>query len=40
IDTRWSEAIEKDFSRWLKDHMDKLPVPKETIQQFLKERTW
>lgn len=40
IDTRWSDAIEKDFSKWLNDHMDKLPVPKETIQQFLKERTW
>lgn len=40
IDTRWSDEIEKDFSRWLNDHIDKLPVPKETIQQFLKERTW
>jgi regulator of RNase E activity RraA len=40
IDTRWSEEIEKDFSKWLNDHMDKLPVPKETIQNFLKDRTW
>ena len=40
IDTRWSEAIERDFSAWLKEHMDKLPVPKEQIQEILKGRTW
>ena len=40
IDTRWSDPIEKDFSQWLRDHMDKLPVAKEQIQEILKERTW
>ncbi len=40
IDTRWSEEIERDFSKWLNDHIDKLPVPKEQIQEFLKNRTW
>lgn len=40
IDSRWSDDIEKDFSKWLADHMDKLPVPKEQIQEFLKNRTW
>lgn len=40
IDTRWSEEIEKDFSKWLNEHIDKLPVPKSQIQQLLKERTW
>jgi regulator of RNase E activity RraA len=40
IDTRWSEEIERDFSQWLKDHMDELPVPKEQVQEILKERTW
>ncbi len=40
IDTRWSDEIEKDFSKWLNDHIDKLPVPKATIQQYLKDRTW
>lgn len=40
IDTRWSEEIEKDFSKWLNDHMDKLPVPREQIQEFLKGRSW
>jgi regulator of RNase E activity RraA len=36
IDTRWR----KDFSGWLREHMDKLPVPKEQIQEILKQRTW
>lgn len=40
IDARWSEEIEKDFSRWLNDHINELPVGKEQIQQFLKDRTW
>lgn len=40
IDTRWTDEIEKDFSKWLNDHIDKLPVPKEEIQRFLKDRTW
>lgn len=40
IDTRWADDIEKDFSKWLNDHINELPVPKETIQNFLKDRTW
>lgn len=40
IDNRWSEEIEKDFSKWLNDKIDKLPVPKVQIQEFLKGRTW
>jgi regulator of RNase E activity RraA len=40
IDNRWSEDIEKDFSKWLNDHINELPVPKEQIQEFLKKRTW
>lgn len=40
IDTRWTADIEKDFSRWINDHINELPVPKETIQLFLKDRTW
>jgi regulator of RNase E activity RraA len=40
IDTRWTDAIEKDFSKWLNDHINELPVPKEQIQEYLKERTW
>ncbi len=40
IDNKWSDEIEKDFSKWLKDHIDELPVPKEQIQELLKKRTW
>jgi regulator of RNase E activity RraA len=40
IDSRWSEDIERDFSKWLNDHINELPVPKSQIQEFLKSRTW
>ncbi len=40
IDSRWSDIIEKDFSKWLINHIDELPVPKEEIQELLKTRTW
>lgn len=40
IDARWTDDIEKDFSKWVNDHKDELPVPQETIKDFLKERTW
>ena len=40
IDSRWSDEIEKDFSKWLNDQIDELPVPKEQIQELLKTRTW
>jgi regulator of RNase E activity RraA len=40
IDSRWTDDIEKDFSQWLNAHIDKLPVPRAQIQDFLKNRTW
>ena len=40
IDTRWSDPIEEDFSRWLESHIDELPVPRAAVQELLKERTW
>lgn len=40
IDTRWVDEIERDFSQWLRDHQDKLPVPVEQIREILRERTW
>ena len=40
IDNRWTEEIEKDFSQWLNDHIDELPVAKEHVQKFLETRTW
>jgi 4-hydroxy-4-methyl-2-oxoglutarate aldolase len=40
IDRRWEDHIEADFSRWLEAHIDELSVPKDAIQEMLKERTW
>lgn len=40
IDARWSDDIERDFSQWLNDHQDELPVAREQIQEILKNRTW
>ena len=40
IDSKWSPEIEKDFSAWLNQHINDLPVPKEQIQEMLKSRTW
>jgi regulator of RNase E activity RraA len=40
IDTRWTDEIEKDFSKWLNDHINELPVGKAQIQEYLKDRTW
>lgn len=40
IDARWTDEIEKDFSKWLNDHISELPVGKEQIQEYLKDRTW
>ena len=40
IDNKWTAEIEKDFSKWLNDHIDELPVPKAQIQELLKKRTW
>jgi regulator of RNase E activity RraA len=40
IDTRWTDEIERDFSRWLEANVDDLPVPRARIEELLKTRTW
>lgn len=40
IDNKWTAEIERDFSKWLNDHIDELPVPKAQIQELLKKRMW
>lgn len=40
IDNKWSDEIEKDFSKWIRDHIDELPVPKEQIKELIKKRMW
>ena len=38
IDTGWTAPIEADFTVWLKENIDKLPVAKEQIEEILKRR--
>ena len=40
VDCRRTDNIEADFSDWLDDHFDELPMPKDQIQQLLQHRTW
>jgi regulator of RNase E activity RraA len=38
IDTRWTGAIEADFTGWLRENIDKLPVAREQVEEILKGR--
>jgi regulator of RNase E activity RraA len=38
IDARWADNIQKDFTQWLKDNINKLPVAREQVQEIIKER--
>jgi len=38
IDAKWSEPIERDFTQWLRDNIDKLPVAREQVEEILKTR--
>ncbi|HET9747386.1 MAG TPA: RraA family protein [Chitinophagaceae bacterium] len=40
IDTAWTDEIKKDFLQWIKDNPDKLPMTKEELDRFMKERNW
>ena len=35
IDRDWTQEIEADFSQWMKDNIDKLPVAHAAIQEYL-----
>jgi hypothetical protein len=37
IDARWTDAIEQDYRSWLKQNEDHLSVPKEQIEEILRE---
>lgn len=39
IDARWSPAIEADFTEWLRQNQDHLPVAKAQIQEILQRRS-
>src|SRR5688500_1386314 len=38
IDGRWTDAIEADFTQWLRQNIGSLPVAREQIEQILKQR--
>jgi regulator of RNase E activity RraA len=40
IDGRWSDAIKADFIEWLDEHPDLLPMTREELDTYLKNRTW
>ncbi len=40
IDTQWTEEIKKDFLQWIKDNPAKVPMTKEELDKFLKDRNW
>ncbi len=39
IDAAWSAPIEADFTQWLRDNIDKLPVAKEQVEEILRGRS-
>jgi len=38
IDGRWTDAIEADFTQWLRQNIDRLPVARQQIEEILKQR--
>jgi 4-hydroxy-4-methyl-2-oxoglutarate aldolase len=40
IDSQWSEEIKKDFIEWLNNYPGKLPMTKEELDEYLKERNY
>jgi 4-hydroxy-4-methyl-2-oxoglutarate aldolase len=40
IDSRWSEEIRNDFINWLKNYHGKLPMTREELDNYLKERNY
>lgn len=40
IDTEWTEAIKKDFLNWINNYPGKLPMSKQELDNYLKERNY
>ncbi|WP_373512517.1 RraA family protein [Persicitalea sp.] len=40
IDTRWNETIKADFLKWVADNPKEVPMTKQQLDEFLKNRTW
>jgi regulator of RNase E activity RraA len=40
IDGRWSDEIKEDFLNWIDDHPELLPMTREELDEYVKNRTW
>jgi regulator of RNase E activity RraA len=40
IDTQWTDEIKKDFIKWLDENPGKLPMTREELDKYMKQRTW
>jgi len=40
IDSQWTDEIKKDFLKWLDENLDKLPMSRQELDKFMKDRTW
>ncbi|MCE5348009.1 MAG: hypothetical protein LLG13_17210 [Bacteroidales bacterium] len=40
IDSEWTPEIKKDFTDWLDKYPEKLPMPKEELDKYLKDRNY
>jgi regulator of RNase E activity RraA len=40
IDTQWTDEIKKDFLKWVDENPAKLPMTREELDKFMKDRTW
>jgi len=40
IDSQWTDEIKKDFLKWIDENPDKLPMTRQELDKFMKDRTW
>jgi 4-hydroxy-4-methyl-2-oxoglutarate aldolase len=40
IDTQWTDEIKKDFLKWLEENPGKLPMTRQELDKFMKDRSW
>ncbi len=40
IDGKWSDEIKEDFIQWLDDNPDLIPMSREELDEYMKNRTW
>jgi len=40
IDNQWTDEIKKDFLRWLDENPGKLPMTRQELDAYMKNRTW